>query len=227
MSEQDNQSGSGEADPIHNVKQEFNRKLGNFESKISQLEQTNALLAQQLQSINSARQTEPAQGTKTITDVWLDNPEAAADLVATQAEARVMSRLEAANRESQTIAGLVSDFPELSDSSHELTKRALEVYGSMSKEDKKSPVAYRAAVREAAQDLGIKPKSKREQYEEDVSIRGNGGTRARQEQRSTRRDEIDPDTAEFARLVGLDLDDPKVKERIKTKHGRRTYNKWE
>lgn len=224
--DQNQGSGASDADPIHNVKQEFNRKLGNFESKISALEQTNAALIQQLQGLAAPRQ-EPASS-KSLNDVWLDNPEAAATMVAEAAEARVMSKLTAQAQESNTIAQLTSEFPELSDNNSALTKRAIEVYGSFSKEDKKSPVAYKAAVREAAMELGIVSSSKRSQYEDDVSIKGQGSTRNRQEQsRSKRGSEVDPDTAEFARLVGVDIDDPKVKERIKARHSRRTYNRWE
>lgn len=226
MSEQDNPDTST-SDPVHNVKQEFNRKLGNVEAKMSQLEQTNAALLQQLQNMVPAKQ-EPAVASRSINDVWLDNPEAAASMVAEAAEARVMSRLTAQAQESNTIAQLASEFPELTDNNSALTKRAIEVYGAFSKEDKKSPVAYKAAVREAAMELGIVSKSKREQYEDDVSIKGSGASRARQEQGNKRRDSgVDADTAEFARLVGVDIDDPKVKERIKSRHSRRTYSRWE
>lgn len=223
----DQNSGDNTPDPVHNVKQEFNRKLGNVEEKMSRLEQTNAALLQQLQGLVAPKQ-EPTAPSKTINDVWLDNPEAAADMVASAAEARVMSRLTAQAQESNTIAQLASEFPELTDNNSALTKRAIEVYGSFSKEDKKSPVAYKAAVREAAMELGIVSSSKREQYEDDVSVKGSGSNKARQEQGGKRRTaEIDADTAEFARLVGVNIDDPKVKERIKSRHSRRTYNRWE
>lgn len=218
---------SGAPDQLNNLKQEFNRKLGNFDSKISQLEQTNAALLQQLQSITMPKAQVAAPG-KSLNDVWLDSPEEAANMVSNATEARIMSKLDARAKESSTIQALANDFPEITDPNHELTKKAVEIYGSLSAEDKKSPVAYRAAVREAAMELNMVPKSKREQYEDDVSIRGTGNSRVRGEQRKERASkDIDAETEEFARLVGVNIDDPKTRERIKSKHGRRTYNRWE
>lgn len=227
---QGNATSEGGGDNITNVKAEFNRKLGNFENKIASLESTNAQLLAAVQAM--AKPSAPAQPNKKIEDVWFDKPQEAAESIVSEAEKRIMTKID--NRNSQlakqnaTLSQLVSDFPELSDGSHDLTKKAVEIYSGMSEDEKTSPLAYKAAVKEAALELGIMPKAKRkETYEEDFSIGGSGSSQYRSESNRQRRGEVDSATAEFARLVGVNIDDPKVKERIKSKHSRRSYNNWE
>lgn len=229
MSDQENGSSAPEGgEGLTNVKAEFNRKLSNFESKISGLEATNAQLIAAIQSMAAPKkEVAPA---KKIEDVWFDKPTEAAETIVKQAEERIMktidSRSAQLHRQNQTLSQLVSDFPELSDNNHELTKSAVAIYSAMSEEDKTSPLAYKAAVREAASELGIMPKAKRR--DEDFSVSGSGSSSARSERTQTRtKGGLDPATEEFARLVGVNVDDPKVKDRIKARHGRRSYNNWE
>lgn len=223
----DNSKSIENGDSLTNLKGEFNRKISNIEQKYSNLESTNAQLLATLQAM-SAPKAAPASK---IEDVWFDKPAQAAESIVAQAEERIMkkidSRSDQLHKQNATLSQLVSDFPELSDGNHDLTKKAVEIYSGMSAEDKTSPLAYKAAVREAALELSIMPKSKRKDLDDDFSISGGGSSSARNDRASRSNSSIDKATEEFARLVGVDIDDPKVKDRIKSKHNRRTYNKWE
>jgi hypothetical protein len=228
MSDQDNGSSTSESgESLTNVKAEFSRKLSNIEQKYSNLESTNAQLLATLQAMSAPK----AAPTSKLEDVWFDKPSEAAARIKNEAKNEALQEIRseqaAAARNNQTLSQLVSEFPELSDGNHDLTKKAVEIYSAMSPEDKTSPLAYKAAVREAASELAIMPKSKRRE-DDDFSISGGGSSSVRGESRPSRQGGgIDKATEEFARLVGVDIDDPKVKERIKSKHNRRTYNKWE
>jgi hypothetical protein len=108
-----------------------------------------------------------------------------------------------------TLSALQNDFPELADTSHPLTKEALQIWNALPEEDKSSPMSYRVAVREAAENQGLKPKSKRPVVDEDTMSGGYSGSRGR-----TRVTKIDQATAEWGELLGLDMEDAGVKERL-------------
>ncbi len=229
MSDENQGSSTSESgESLTNVKAEFSRKLSNIEAKYASLESTNAQLLATLQSISAPKA--PAAPAAKLEDVWFDKPQQAADQIMAQAEERIMKRIDSRSdqlhRQNQTLSQLVSDFPELSDGNHEFTKKAVEIYSAMSAEDKTSPLAYKAAVKEAALEMGVMPKSKRK--DDDYVSSGNGSNSSRNESRSPRSGAgIDKATEEFAKLVGVNIDDPKVRDRIKSKHNRRSYNNWE
>lgn len=229
MSDQENGSSTSEGgESLTNVKAEFSRKLSNIEAKYAAVESTNAQLMATLKAMSEPKA--PTAPTSKLEDVWFDKPNEAASRIKQEAKAEVMQEINSQNariaKQNDTLSQLVAEFPELSDGGHDLTKKAVEIYSGMSAEDKTSPLAYKAAVREAASELSIMPKSKRRE-EDDYSISGGGSSSVRSERPSQNRTGIDKATEEFARLVGVDIDDPKVKERIKSKHNRRTYNRWE
>lgn len=223
----DEQNKGGDADPIKNVKAEFDRKLGNYDQKFATLEQnTNQLLNYVKQMQTPAKAAAPAAK---LEDVWLDKPDEAASRVVDMATAAIRQEInarEATNTKvATTIQKLVSEFPELSSADHELTIKANEMYNAMSDDDKTSPVAYRAAVNSAALDLGYKPKASRtDEYEDAFALRG--GNSATRNTRRDRSPSIAPETLEFAALVGLDTEDKGVQERLKART-QRNYTKWQ
>mgnify|MGYP001601850569 CR=1 FL=1 len=229
MAEDTKTSSTGEADPIKNLKEEFSRKMGNVEKNISSLEATNKQLLAQLQAL--APKQAPAKQSNLEND-WFDKPEAAAEEIVKRAEARIESKWQRINednaKQQSTLSSLVGEFPELQNGNHELTQAAVVIYNSMSDEDKRSPAGYKAAVREAALDLGYKPMKKRSEEEQDFSLRGGNSQSSNSERKSRSGNKaIDPATIEFAKRIGVNMDDPKVKERIANKHGRKSYTRYE
>jgi hypothetical protein len=214
---------SAPQDEIKNLKAEFSRKMSNIEQTNKQLADSQAALLAQLQSMAPKPAAEKSEK---LSDLMYSDPEAYAKKVLDEAErradARFDSRLNAQSRQQQVIAELVNQFPELNDGDHDFTKAAVAKFNSMSDDLKNSPVAYKTAVMEAALEAGIKPKNKRSEDEAYVGrpSGSSGGSRSRKSQ------DIDPRTAAFAELVGLDISKPEVKERIKNSHGRESYSKW-
>ena len=217
----------GEQDPLKNLKEEFSRKMGNVEKNMSSLEATNKQLLAQLQSL--APKPQAAAPSKTLANQWFDNPDGAADEIVQRAVSKVQSQWQQANednaRQQSTLSSLVSEFPELSNGNHELTKEAVKIYDALSVEEKRSPIAYKAAVKEAALDLGYKPMKKRSEDEQEFYLKG--GNSSGSSERKPRAAKIDDATLEFARRVGIDVSDQKVKDRFTNKHGRKTYTRYE
>lgn len=227
MADETKGAAAGAEDPIKNLKEEFNRKLGNFDQKMSSLEQTNQALLAQLKSMAPA-QPKPTKKENTLDQVWFDKPEEAAAEIVSRATASINKSLDEraahAAKQQTTMAELVGDFPELANKSHDLTVAAVKIYDAMSDEDKRSPLSYKAAVKEAALDLGIKPMRKRSEEEQDFSLRG--GSRSDSPSRKRGPEKLSAETEEFARIMGVDVDDPKVKERLVNKHGRKNYTRY-
>jgi hypothetical protein len=242
---EDNQNGQGGAgsntpDPIANVKGEFNRKIGNLEQQITSMAEANKQLLAQIQSMNKPQggaapvaQDEDAL----IEKEWFDNPAKAASLLTQKVTKTVRKELDNTltenSRRQSMIGQLVSDFPELSNENHAFTKRAVEIYNSLPAEERSSPIAYKAAVNQAALEQGVAPKSKRQQNDDDdsgsddFSLNGSGSSEVRRDRNRNRKGGISQAQADFARLMGVNIDDDKVKERIKNNHGRRGYRNYE
>jgi rRNA maturation endonuclease Nob1 len=204
------------ADPLKNLQAEMNRKMSN-------LEQANAQLLEQLKAMN---QPKKAEAPKKVS-VWEDEEAYARSIreqTVREVEEKLSKREQENARQQQTIAALMADFPELSQGDHQLTTRAVEIYNSLDEEDKRSPLAYRAAVKDAALELGIKPKSKRQTGSQDDAYTLGGSSSGKPAKKSG---DLDNRTAEFAALMGVDISKPEVKERLLKKHGRKSYNSWE
>lgn len=228
---------TGEADPLKNVKSEFDRKIGNVDQKLDQTNKTLAGLVTQLQAIaKTATPTKaPSEGNsiqKEIENSWYDNPSKAVHLIKEETKNELRKEIVDANviqqKTTNTLNTLIRDFPELADQENEFTKRAVQLYSELPEDEKTSPAAYKAAVREAALEMGIKPRSKRSDEElDDFSLRGGGNFSGRSENNARKRNTLNPSVADFARLVGINPEDPKTKERLMSNHGRKRWDKWE
>jgi hypothetical protein len=216
---------SGGADDFKNLKAEIDRKLGNVKTDVAAaLKQSQDSLMSQLQAM---LKPQPAQPSVTPDDdlegTFYKDPKAYAAKVAEMTERRIEEKFSKREQETQkrqvTVAGLYKEFPELNTDDHELTQLAVKKYQEMSKEYGDSPATYKAAVSEAALELGVKPKSKRPAEDDSYSV-GSGRGRERGAQRKS--DELDPRTIEAAKLMGVDPE--KVKARVKS---RNKFGNWE
>lgn len=198
-------------DPIVQLKSEFTRKLSNTESQLGELKKANEVLLQELKKISQPAPAPRASKEDDLETIMYTDPRRYTEMVEERAEARVLSKINQANqvqqKQNNVISSLTSEYPELMNTDHELTKKAVEIYSQLPDEDKTSPMAYKLAVKEAAMELGVKPRSKRSD-EESYSFGGSqGGPRKKKES-------VDAATVDFARMMGLNVDDPKVKERL-------------
>jgi hypothetical protein len=217
-------------DPINNVKQEFTRKLGNVESQVAELTKANQQLLAQLQNFTASKQA-PVVVEENLEDLWYKDPNAAAAKIEARTEKRIEAKIaqtqRAQQKQNQTLNKLVSEYPELNDESNPLYKKAVEIYTAMDDDDKVSPTAYRLAVKEAAQELNVKPVNKRSEEELDAySVSSSSTYSNRPQTRGKREDEVDPRTLAFAKALGRPVDDPKYLESLK-KSARKQWTKYE
>lgn len=212
--------------PIENIKAEFDRKTTALSSQVQKLAETNATLMKQLEQFTKPLQSQQPKE-KPLSDLLYDNPDEAVRIIEERAEQRVMSKIEqretAQQRQAQTINELYSQYPELAQTDHELTKAALERYGKMGDEEKRDPKALKVAALEAAQELGIKPKSKRTD-DDSFSFAGGNGSGNRSNRKS---DKLDPMILETAAAFGLDTSKPEVVERLRARSQRTDYRRYQ
>jgi len=208
MSDQ-NEKPQGE-DPIVQLKGEFTRKLSNTESQLTELKKANDVLLHELKKLSQPA-PKPQAKEDDIESIMYTDPRRYTEMVEERAEARIMNKLNQANqvqqKQNNVISSLTNEYPELMNTDHELTRKAVEIYSQLPDEDKTSPMAYKLAVKEAAMELGVKPRSKRSD-EESYAFGGSSS------QPRKKKESLDASTVDFARMMGLNVDDPKVKERL-------------
>lgn len=204
-----------------NLQAEMNRKTSNLDSKLEQINQQ----LQQLSLLGSNVQT--PQNNNTRPDPLIE-PEAYERYIEQKMESRLNDRFSNQQKQQSEIASLVSNFPELSDSSSELSQAAVQAYNNLSPQEKGMPGAYKLAVQGAALDLGILPKSKRVENNKAKSNESDDiGARSSNEGRNSskgKNQKLDDSTLEFARLLGKDVNDPKYVERLQKAATRRQWS---
>jgi hypothetical protein len=190
-------------------------------------------LEQALQALNRPQASnQPASLTEEqIADLAYKDPAAYARIVKSQAkeEAAQMidQRLNQQQATQSTMAALINDYPELSDQTSDLSRKAVEIYNSLDPSIRSNPVAYRTAVREAAAEVGVLPKSKRQARGDDgsFSLGASSSGSSGSQRAAAKKEEVDQRTLEFAERVGMNIRDPKKVEALKSR-AKRNYGKW-
>lgn len=192
-------------------------RFKNFQSEVDRkLSNTNSQLQALLGEMQKARTAYAPSSTKHVS--VFEDEEAYAQRIKAEASREIEAKLEAKqaaqNRYQQVIGKIVADYPEASDESTPLMIRAKEIYASYSDDERASPVTMKAAVTEAASELGIRPKSKRAASStEDSFVMGASSSPSSTSKRSVNTEKVNA-AIDFARLMGLD---EKAQERIKAK----------
>lgn len=225
-----NNNGSNDAaeqDRLKNLQAEFSRKTSNLDSKLEAINQQLQQLSLLGQVNTKQQETQTAAGRP---DPILE-PEAYEKYMEQKLESKLNSRLEVQQRQQAEIGSLVAQFPELQDPNSDLTKSALQIYNSMSPSDKSNPIAYRTAIQQAALDLGVLPKAKRQQQQQVTNDEsddiGNGNKRQQQQStKSSKNGKLDAATLAFAQALGKDINDPKYRERLEKAASRGTWGKF-
>lgn len=224
----DNNGGNdaAEQDRLKNLQAEFSRKTSNLDSKLEAINQQLQQLSLLGQVNTKQQEAQPAGRPDPVLE-----PEAYERYMEQKLESKLNSRLEVQQRQQAEIGSLVAQFPELQDPNSELTKSALQIYNSMSPSDKNNPIAYRTAIQQAALDLGVLPKAKRQQQQvtNDESDDIGSGNKRQQQQQSTKNNKngkLDAATLAFAQALGKDINDPNYRERLEKAASRHTWGKF-
>ncbi len=204
---------------LKNVKEEFTRKQANTDAAMSKLQKQNEDLMAKLSGITAA--VAPAAPKKDLSDLIYSDPEEYTRIIQERATAEatktIQGQLNNQARQNNTIATLTNEYPELNQNDHELTKRAIEIYSQLPADEQTSPLAYKLAVKEAAMEKGIKPRSQRS--EEEMLSSSSSGVK------KERKPKLSSQTLAFAEAVGLKVDD-KLKDRLE-QVSNRNWSKYE
>ncbi len=215
-------TGETPPDPLTNFKAEQSRKYDNINQQLQSLTAANAVLVEKLTQLAppAARRTEASED---LSSIMYSDPAKYAQIIEDRAESRIMEKLsakdQAQGRLNSVMAELHTDFPELNDPNNDLTKKAGEIFARLSDEEKKSSLALKLAVKDAATELGVKPKRMRPN--EDFMDGGTSSSGAGRERKKN--DKIDPITEFWGEELGLDMKDPAVRARLQA----RSERKWE
>lgn len=211
---------------IKNLKHEFNRKIDNLTESNQQLINLISSLGEQAQP-TSSKSDSSSKDDEDLETLMYTDPKKALAKIKKEIEGEIMGELDSRNKVSQeqqnVITQLVNEYPELSDSNHELTKKTMEVYSSLSDKDRSSPLAYKVAARDAAAELGIVPKSRRKGLEDSESFSLGSHTGGASKGKS--KGKVHNATLAFAEALGYDANDRKLQERL-AKYSNRKFNKW-
>lgn len=229
-------------DRLYNLKMETSRKMEALQAQLAEQNKRSEAMLQamiQLQQQKAAAKQDIASSEDEF-DVGIDpidDPKKYAARVAAKAAEKATKKVqEEQARASQVQAeqqaallNLVGDYPELNDANSELHKQALQLSQSMPEGYRNSSIGLKAAVREAAANLGVLPVSKRTKTNDsdDFSV-DSGAAEGRQSKRSTKKDdsEVDSNMLAFAELLGRPVDDPKYIERLKKTAQRKDWKRF-
>ena len=216
-------------DPLKNFKSEMDRKMTNFDTKVDQMAKTNQELLAQIKALTAPPVPEPA--VDEFDDLFLDNPKEAARKIKEDAVAEMRAEMqvqqEGQQKQARILTQLTQKFPELNDPNSELTKKAVELYNEMDAADQTDPKSYRIAVGDAALELGIQPLSKRKKVEDDDDDGYAVSPSSNPKVGKTKIEKLDPNTIEVARLMGLDVENEKVLESLKSKAKRTNWSTYQ
>jgi hypothetical protein len=233
MSEAQNNNSENiqQVDPTSELVGKTNKLAEDNASLNAKLDQALQLIQQQNMRLQvQPQQADPANMTdEQIEELSYRDPKGYARAVSLRAEARAAAmidqKLGAQQQVNSTMSALINDYPELGDQSSELSKRAVSIYQSLPAHIKADPIAYKAAVRDAAAELGLQVKTKRSsnQSSDNFSTSSSQGSKPSQRNASPK---VDPGVVAIAERLGLNTSDPKVIERLAQRSQRNDWTRF-
>lgn len=220
-----------ETGDFNNIKHEFNRKLSEttekMNSQISQLAESQKALIERLEGLTPKSQESSGDE---LADLWYSNPSEAAKRIKQETQAELRKEYQAQQaaqaRQTKVINDLTAKYPELSNVSSPLTQKVYEIYEQFSPDEQANPASIKAAVLEAATELGIMPANKRQNIQEE-SYAMSSSTGSRRPPKQSEADEVDEKTLQWAALLGLNTQDKNVQERLRNRAKRKNWMKYE
>ncbi len=234
MAENDeNSSADKDKTTAVDVTEVINSVKEQIKSMAEQSNQANQQLFQEVQGIKATQQAAaaPQQQAYAEEESFLDlDPKAYEKRINAEVDRRVDEKIHRATTNqaqiSSTIAQIVADYPEANQAGSDMQAKIVEVNNALGPDLKDTPAGYELAASKAAKQLGLIPKSLRQNTTtEDFSMSAsNSGSGKRTRSKS---DELEGKTLAFAELVGLNVKDPKQIERLKERASRTNYKRYD
>ena len=210
-------------DPTRNLKAEMDRKFGNINDQLSKI-------AESLTSAQQARQPEPTPPADDLEQLAYSDPRRYAEVIKQQTlqevradQQRLQQQQEAQN---QVISRIYSDFPEVNTPGHKLYDKVQEMVKALPEEQRANPASWESLVYRAALETGVKPRALRKNDDseaDDFVMSGSRGSSSIKQPR--KKEDVDPRTLEFARLMGMPVDKPEYMDRLK-KYSKRDFSRY-
>lgn len=215
-----------------NVQAEFYRKTEKLAEQQNALNQKLEQIASMLTQQQRPQQSSSNQSEEDLEALAYKDPKAYARVVREAAAAEagriVDARMNQQSQANSVLAQLGNEYPELADSTSDLTKRAVDIYKSLSPSEQATASAYKVAVRDAAAELGILPKAKRKSGGDDFTMGSSSSSQGASRSGNQRKSEdVDVRTLAFAEAVGLNIKDKGVVDRLKQRATRKNWGKYE
>lgn len=207
----------------------------------AQLKQTTDALAAQLnqmkaefnRKIDSVRAPAPAPAPKrSFEEEFYEDADRAISTKMSETKSQtveeVFEALDRRDKARETQNKLFGEFPELQDVSSPLYKKADEIYRSFGIPEKAGIdiSALRASVNEAALDLGVVPKSKRQKEASNDEFTGLPGGSSRSGGKQPKA-KVTEGMLAIAQRMGINTDDPKAVARLEQRAQRKNWLKYE
>lgn len=238
-----NEAGDEGARTPESILAEMHRRDKQRQKEMSDL---TAQIASLTQAVSQQQQRQPQKQSQSsgtdltaeqLAELSFQDPAKYAQIIAANAaRAATDAALQVNQRQQQTnqiMGQLLAEYPELSDTSSELSVKAVKIFSQLPPEYQNDPRAYKEAVRDAAAELGVIVKSKRVVKDDDGSYTGGSSGGSGNSSNSSRRgggkEKVSDATLEFAELVGLDIRDKKIVESIanREKARKKGWNRYE
>lgn len=190
-------------------------------------------------TVSKSYQPAPAKKQEPVEDdldtVILTDPRKAVERIKAQVREEVMGAVSAESNVKAEFQNkfveLQSDYPEIGDINSDLHKKAKDIMAANG--NRMDAASLELAVLKAAKDVGVSPmkyrrQSRNDDNEGDDYLGGASSGENRSKRKSAGSDKLPGNTLAFAQLVGMDVKDPKVIERLtKTYNGRKSnWNKY-
>jgi len=133
----------------------------------------------------------------------------------------VENALKEERQRNYTMASLAQEYPEINSGDAKVREAILNAQKKLPLEMQGSAIGYEMSIKSAMADLGIVPSSKRPTKDDDFQMPSRGGASAG----SKKRGKVAQETLDAAALMGVDITDEKVIERLQ-KNSERNYGKY-
>ena len=235
----DTSTEEGSARSTESFAAEFARKTEKLQSEnqalSNKLDQLTSMLQQQQQRPPPQQQAAGidymSMSEEQLEELSYNNPKSYARAVeiraTTKASALIDRRINEQQQTGMVMSQLIAEYPELGDTNSELSLKAVSMYAQLPNHIKNDPAAYKMAVRDAAADLGLLTKSKRKGSADDGDFALGSNTGKGQPRGPKKSEAVDDKTLEMAERLRLNIRDPKVVARLKTRTERKNWGKFE
>lgn len=222
------QEPAAQPDPYRNLKTEVTRKL---ENQSAMLAEQNKRLEAILATVQERMAPKaPEAPSKPLKDLVFEDADQFASVIERRAGEIASRVVEQKVQLSQATQSAVSEvlnvYPEFGQPGSEAASLALQKSAQLPKHLQGTPEGIKMVMFETASELGLVPAKARKAAAPAADDFALGGSTQPRQPKKSPTDGVAPETIEFAKLMGIDVSDPKRLEGLKAASQRKTWNQY-